>query len=233
MGILFIVATPIGNLQDITLRAIDILKREEYIACEDTRMAAKLLRSIGVRGDKMLVSYFEHNEEKRIPNIINVLKNGKNVVLISDAGTPGISDPGFRLIREALREGIRVESIPGPSALTTALVASGLPTDKFMFLGFLPLKEGNRLKLLQNLKKSLDLIETTIIIYESPHKIVKNLKSIQDVFGDIDITVARELTKIYEDVREGKISKFIDKYIESKPKGELVVLFSTKELDPS
>ncbi|HBB76111.1 MAG: Ribosomal RNA small subunit methyltransferase I [Candidatus Levybacteria bacterium GW2011_GWC1_40_19] len=233
MGILFIVATPIGNLQDITLRAIEVLKREEYIACEDTRMAARLLRHIGIRGDKMLVSYFEHNEEKRIPNIINVLKNGKNVALISDAGTPGISDPGFRLIRAVLREGIRVEAIPGPSALTTALVASGLPTDKFLFLGFLPLKEGNRIRLLQNLKKGLKLIESTVIIYESPHKIVKNLKSIMDVFGDIEITVARELTKIYEEVRTENVSVFITKYSENKPKGELVVLFTIKDLNPS
>ena len=153
--------------------------------------------------------------------------------MISDAGTPGISDPGFRLIRAVLREGIRVEAIPGPSALTTALVASGLPTDKFLFLGFLPLKEGNRIRLLQNLKKGLKLIESTVIIYESPHKIVKNLKSIMDVFGDIEITVARELTKIYEEVRTENVSVFITKYSENKPKGELVVLFTIKDLNPS
>ena len=228
LGTLFIVSTPIGNLQDITLRAIETLKREEYIACEDTRVASKLLRHIGADHNKLLMSYFEHNEDKRIPNILNLLKNGKNVALISDSGTPGISDPGFRVVREAVKEGIRVEPIPGPSAVLSALVSSGLPTDKFLFLGFLPQKEGNRLKILNNLKKSLDLIESTVIIYESPYKIVTNLKNIMEVFGNIKITVAREMTKVYEEKEEGEIDYFIDKYEEKKPKGELTILFSIK-----
>ncbi|MBI2032220.1 MAG: 16S rRNA (cytidine(1402)-2'-O)-methyltransferase [Candidatus Levybacteria bacterium] len=227
-GTLYIVATPIGNLQDITIRAIETLKSCEYIVCEDTRVAAKLFRSVGVKGDKMLISYFEHNEDRRIPNILNTLKNGKDVALISDSGTPGISDPGFRLVRECLKEEIRVVSIPGPSALISALVSSGLPTDKFIFLGFLPQKEVNRLKLLKNLKKSLSLVESTVIIYVSPHKVGKTFQSIEEVFGDIEVVIARELTKVFEEVKKDRISNFMSVYEKKNPKGELVVLFSLK-----
>jgi len=227
-GTLFIVSTPIGNLQDITLRAIETLKETEYIACEDTRVASKLLKHIGASDSKFLISYYEQNEGKRIPNILNILRNGKNVALVSDSGTPAVSDPGFRIIREATTEGIRVEAIPGPSAVLASLVSSGLPTDKFLFLGFLPLKEGNRIKLLKNLKKSLGYIETTVVIYESPYKLLRSLKNVMDIFGNIEVVIARELTKIYEEKESGNISYFIDKYSKKNPKGEFVLLFSLK-----
>lgn len=227
-GTLFIVATPIGNLQDITLRAIYQLKSSEYIVCEDTRVTAKLLREIDAGKNKYLISYFEGNEDKRIPNIINLLKNGKDIVLVSDSGTPTISDPGFRLVRAARYENIDVKTIPGPSAAIAGLSISGLPTDKFVFLGFPPLKEGHRKKIFQNLKKSLSFVESTVIIYESPHKILKTLMNLKEVFGDIDIVVERELTKIYEEVRRKKLSELITEYGKNKPKGEMIVLFSLK-----
>lgn len=227
-GTLFIVATPIGNLQDITLRAITLLKETEYIACEDTRKAHVLLRSIGAEKNKFLISYFEGREDERIPNIINLLKNGKDVALISDAGTPGISDPGFRVVRSALKEGIAVRTVPGPSAGVSGLAISGLPTDKFVFLGFPPQKEGNRKKLFTNLEEALKIIEATVIIYESPHKILKTLKNLEEIFGDIEIVIERELTKIHEEVLRAKISEFREKYSRNKVKGELLILFSLK-----
>ncbi len=227
-GTLYIVSTPIGNLQDITLRAIEVLKKEEYIACEDTRITSRLLKHIGATDSKFLISYYEQNEEVRIPNILNILKNGKNVALVSDAGTPAVSDPGFRIVREAVAEGISIEAIPGPSAILAALVSSGLPTDKFLFLGFLPQKEGNRLKLLENLKQNLKLIESTVVIYESPYKLLKSLKNVMEVFGNIEIAIARELTKVYEEKETATIEYFVKKYEKKTPKGEITILFSLK-----
>jgi len=228
-GNLYIVATPIGNLQDITLRAIDTLKKVNYIACEDTRKTGILLKSLNIGHKLMLFSYYEQTERIRIPNIINLLLNGEDVALVSDSGTPLISDPGFLLVREAREKGIPVISIPGPSALVSALVSSGLPTDKFIFLGFLPLKEGNRLKLLINIKESNSKIEATVIIYESPHRLIKTLRSIESVFGDIAITIAKELTKIHESVFRTGISEAIKYYENMAPKGEFVILFSIKQ----
>ncbi|KKP94879.1 MAG: Ribosomal RNA small subunit methyltransferase I [Candidatus Levybacteria bacterium GW2011_GWA2_36_13] len=230
LGTLYIVATPIGNLQDITLRAIRLLKETEYITCEDTRKAHILLKSIGAEKNKFLISYFEGKEDERIPKIINLLKNGKDVALISDAGTPGISDPGFRVVRSALNEGIAVRTLPGPSAGISGLVISGLPTDKFIFLGFPPQKGGNRKRLFTNLKEVLKIIETTVIIYESPHKILRTLKNLEEIFGDIEVVIERELTKIHEEVVRAKISEFLDKYSRNKVKGELMILFSLKRL---
>lgn len=227
-GNLYVVATPIGNLGDITFRAVEILKTVSYIACEDTRKTGTLLKAIGVTHRPMLISYYEQTEQARIPNILNVLKNDQDVALVSDSGTPTISDPGFKLVREAVREGIDVISIPGPSALISALASSGLPTDKFIFLGFLPKKEGNRKKLLQNLKIANEKIEATVIIYEAPHRIIKSLASIHSVFGNIHISIARELTKIHEEKLSGPIENFIDKYQNASPKGEFVILFSPK-----
>ena len=230
LGTLYIVATPIGNLQDITLRAIRLLKETEKITCEDTRKAHILLKSIGAEKNKFLISYFEGKEDERIPKIINLLKNGKDVALISDAGTPGISDPGFRVVRSALNEGIAVRTLPGPSAGISGLVISGLPTDKFIFLGFPPQKGGNRKRLFTNLKEVLKIIETTVIIYESPHKILRTLKNLEEIFGDIEVVIERELTKIHEEVVRAKISEFLDKYSRNKVKGELMILFSLKRL---
>jgi len=229
MGTLRIVATPIGNLQDITLRAIDIIKKTEYIACEDTRKTTILLKSLsekfGSLGDKFMFSLYEENEVKRIPDVLNLLENNQDVALISDAGTPLISDPGFKLVRECLNRGITVETIPGPSSVISALVVSGLPTDKFTFVGFLPKKPGHREKFLQNLKSSQSLVKTTIILFESPFRLIKTLEEIEKVFGDIEVVVARELTKIYQEVRRQKLSELIKHYQKQKPKGEIIVLF--------
>jgi 16S rRNA (cytidine1402-2'-O)-methyltransferase len=227
-GTLYIVATPIGNLSDITLRAIDLLKSVRYIACEDTRMTGRLLGHIEAHQNPMLISYYEETEERRIPNILNLLQNGESVALVSDSGTPLISDPGYKLVRECLKLGIRVESIPGPSAAISALVSSGLPTDKFIFLGFLPRKEGNKKKLLENIKTSNEKLEATVIIYEAPHRLAKSLQSLLDVLGDMEIVVARELTKVHEEVAKGTVSEFLSKYTGVHPKGEFVILFNPK-----
>lgn len=232
-GTLYIVSTPIGNLQDISLRAAKILQTVHAIACEDTRRAGTLLKFIrentllATGGNRpYLVSYFEQNELKRIPQIITFLKNGQDIALISDAGTPTISDPGFKLVRECVKEGIKVESIPGPSSVTSSLVVSGLPTDKFLFLGYLPRKGGHREKLLQNLKKNLQLLKFTVIFFEAPHRLIQTLNEIQKIFGDIDAVICRELTKIHEEVRREKISSSIKHFTEIAPKGEFVILFN-------
>jgi 16S rRNA (cytidine1402-2'-O)-methyltransferase len=229
MGILYIVSTPIGNLQDITLRAIDIIKETEYIACEDTRKTGFLIKTLsekfGSFGDKFLFSVYEENEVKRIPEVLNLLQNDKNVALISDAGTPLISDPGFKLIRECIINNAKVESIPGPSSVISALVVSGLPSDKFTFVGFLPKKSGHRKSFLENLRKSLELVKSTVIMFESPFRLVKTLGELQTVFGDREVVVTRELTKIHEEVKRDKISAQIIYYQKVAPKGELVILF--------
>lgn len=228
-GKLFIVATPIGNLKDITIRAIEVLENVEYIACEDTRKTGILLKELGISRKSMLISYYEQTEEARIPNILNLLQNGQDVALVSDSGTPLISDPGFRLVREAKKIGFSVISIPGPSAVVSSLVSSGLPPDKFLFLGFLPKKEGNRLKLLKEVKESNKNLEATVIIYEAPHRLVKTLKSIESVFGqNLSLTVARELTKVHEEVFESTIGAVIEIYEKKNPKGEFVILFNPK-----
>ena len=228
MGILYIVSTPIGNLQDITLRAIDIIKQTEYIACEDTRKTGFLIKSLsekfGSFGDKYLVSVYEENEVKRIQEVLNVLENDKDVVLVSDAGTPLISDPGFKLVRECIAKGVEVESIPGPSSVISALVVSGLPSDKFTFVGFLPKKPGHRKTLLENLQKSLELVKSTVILFESPFRLVKTLGELQQVFGDREVVVVRELTKVHEEVKRGKVSELQAHFQKTTPKGEIIVL---------
>jgi len=255
LGTLYIVATPIGNLQDLSFRAVDVLTRVEIIACEDTRHTGLLLKHIQnlhlprhpelvsgsnemlkrVQHDKggvrpTLLSYYEQNELRRIPQILNALKNGVDVALVSDAGTPTISDPGFKLVRECVKQGIRVESIPGQSALISALVVSGLPTDKFLFLGYLPKKPGKRKKLLNELRcfKNLKQIHPTIIFFESPHRLIDTLSDMKEVFGDIDIVVARELTKIHEEIRREKVSNSVDHFNKIAPKGEFVILLNTQ-----
>jgi len=229
-GRLFVVATPIGNLKDITLRAIEVLTNADYIACEDTRKTGILLKELGIERKSMLISYYEQTEEAKIPSIINLLLNGRDVVLVSDSGTPLVSDPGFRLVREARKLNLSVISIPGPTAVVSALVSSGLPPDKFLFLGFLPKKEGNKIKLLKVVKDSNSNLEATVIIYEAPHRIVKTLSSIESVFGtNFLLTVARELTKVHEEVLEMEVGQFIEHYTKRPPKGEMVILFNPKE----
>lgn len=234
MGTLYIVATPIGNLQDISQRAIETLRNVDLIACEDTRKTGILLHHISIyhtiSEEKIkkprLISYYEENELQRIPEITNALKNGLDIALISDAGTPTISDPGFKLVRECIANNIKVESIPGPSSVISSLVSSGLPTDKFIFLGFLPKKPGHRKKLLDNLSIVLSKIKQTAIIFESPYRLVKTLEELKEIFGDINVVIARELTKIHEEVRREKISQSLTHFKNVTPKGEIVILFN-------
>lgn len=223
---LYIVATPIGNLQDITLRAIKILQSVDAIACEDTRKTGILLSKIltAETPKPRLISYYEQNELQKIPEVINALKNGLNIALVSDAGTPTISDPGYKLVRECIKEGIKIESLPGASSVLTALTASGLPTDKFLFIGYPPKKPGHRNTLFEKLTKLP--IKTTIILLEGPHHIIRTLEEMKKVFGDINIVVCRELTKIYEEIRREKISKSLEHFSEITPKGEFTILFN-------
>ena len=191
-GKLFIVATPIGNLKDITLRAIEILKQVELIACEDTRHTRKLLSYYKI--DTPTTSYFEYNKIKKGKYLIQLLKDGKDIALVSDSGTPGISDPGFNIIRLAIENDIELSVIPGACAFVSALVSSGMPTDTFLFQGFLSPKRAKRCRQLELLKDE----KRTIILYESPHRLLSTLKDILDVLGDREIAVVREITKLFE-----------------------------------
>lgn len=236
MGTLYLIATPIGNLQDITLRAIKTLFEVDVIACEDTRRAGILLETMispysALRGGTpphhkpKLLSYFEQNELRRIPEIISMLQQGMKVALISDAGTPAISDPGFKLVRECIVHGLNIEPVPGPSSVTTALIVSGLPTDKFLFAGYPPHKQGHRTKFFQNLKQSLESVKFTVVMFEAPHKLLRTLEDMQGVVGDIPIVVARELTKVHEESRRGRISEILEHFKKTNPKGEFIILF--------
>lgn len=230
MGTLYIVSTPIGNFKDISQRAIEILFEVDAIACEDTRKTGMLLSKLTNEKAKQrpqLLSYYEHNELQRIPEIVSLLQSGKNIALVSDAGTPTISDPGFKIVRECVREKIKVESLPGASSVLTALTVSGLPTDKFTFVGYPPRKPGHRHTFFENIKASLEKLKATIILFESPHKILKTLSEMQEVFGDIEIVLCRELTKIHEEIRREKISASLTHFKKVEPRGEIVILFNT------
>ncbi|HUV71947.1 MAG TPA: 16S rRNA (cytidine(1402)-2'-O)-methyltransferase [Clostridia bacterium] len=228
---LYLVATPIGNLEDITQRALKTLFGVEIILCEDTRKTLNLLRHFQKPGQAIpkLISYYQENELKRIPQVISFLKQGKEIALVTNSGTPTISDPGFKLVREAWKEGILVVPIPGPSSPIAALSASGLPTDKFLFLGFLPNKSSQRKKLFQQLKESQKYISATIIFFESPFRLEKSLVELKEVFADIQVVLARELTKIHEEIKKDWISRFLEEFSQKKPKGEFVVLFNLKQ----
>lgn len=215
---LFIVSTPIGNLKDITLRAIETLKSADLIAAEDTRHTKILLNTYDIKTP--LTSYFEHNEIKKADYLLILLKEGKNIALVTDAGTPGISDPGYRIIKLAKENNIPTTAIPGPSALIAALCLSGLPTDRFIFDGFLPVKSNARRKRLEELKNK----DKTIIFYESPYRITKALKDFQEILNDPVIVVARELTKKFEEVKTDKASELLEYFRNHKPKGEFVLL---------
>ncbi len=221
-GKLYIVATPIGNLKDITLRAIEVLKDVNIIAAEDTRHTKILTSHYGI--DTPLTSYFEHNKIKKTDYLIRLLKEGRNVALVSDAGTPGISDPGFVIIKKALEEGIPIVPIPGPAAFLTALSVSGLPTNKFVFEGFLSNKSSQRRKRLKELSKE----ERTVIIYESPHRLLKALQDMLEILGDRHIVCARELTKKFEEVRREKVSECIRHFSNTKILGEFIIIFHPK-----
>jgi 16S rRNA (cytidine1402-2'-O)-methyltransferase len=222
-GTLILVATPIGNLSDISKRAIETLEKVTLVACEDTRRTGLLLKKLDIK--KNLISYYEENELKQIPTIINELKSGKDVALVTDSGTPGISDPGFRLVREAIAQEISVDSIPGPSAVLTALTLSGLPTNQFFFFGFPLPKEGKRRELFSKIKDMQEISKFTAIFFESPYKLFSSLINLQEIFGDIDIVVCRELTKVYQEVRREKILESIEHFSKQKPKGEFTILF--------
>ena len=222
MGNLYIVATPIGNMQDITSRALLTLNEVGAVLCEDTRQAKKIFEKYEIKTTR-LIPFNEFNEENILYEALELLKNN-DVALVSDAGTPLISDPGYRLVFEAKKRGIRVIPIPGPSAVVAALSASGLPTDKFVFLGFLPKTHTKAVKNLEMVKG----LETTVVLYESPHRILQTLNLIKELFGDIEVTVARELTKLHEEIFSTKIVGLLEKYTKQAPKGEFVLLFSTK-----
>jgi 16S rRNA (cytidine1402-2'-O)-methyltransferase len=221
-GTLYIVSTPIGNLEDITLRAVRILKEVDLIAAEDTRHTGLLLRHFGIQ--KPLTSYFEGNELKKKEWILSRLNQGDRIALVSDAGTPGISDPGFRLIQLAIENQIPVIPIPGTSAVITALSVSGLPTDAFLFKGFLPHKSKKR----RDLLKELEDVRETLIFYESPHRISETLRDILEILGDREMVLTRELTKVYEEILRGKVSEIQNQITGRKLKGEITLVISGK-----
>ncbi len=216
-GRLFVVATPIGNLEDLTFRALRILGEVEAIACEDTRTTLKLMTKYGLK--KRLLSYFHPHEGRRIPEILGILASGKDVALVSDAGTPGISDPGFPLVRECLKAGIRVIPVPGPSALTAALCASGLPTHRFLFVGFPPPKTAGRRKVLASLAEET----ATLVFYLPARKIHDFLGEVQEILGDRTIVIAREISKIHEEFIRGRASELVAKLEGKALRGELTV----------
>ncbi|NLW43657.1 MAG: 16S rRNA (cytidine(1402)-2'-O)-methyltransferase [Syntrophomonadaceae bacterium] len=218
MGTLYVCATPIGNLEDASYRLIRILNEVDLIACEDTRRTRILLQHYQI--DKPTISYFQHNQRSREDLLLERLKKGDSIALVSDAGMPGISDPGHLLIERACNEGIAVEVIPGPSALISALVISGLDTSSFVFEGFLPSRAGQRRKKLQSMAQE----ERTIVLYESPHRLLSLLQDMQEVWGNRRVAVARELTKIHEEVKRGLISEVISHYEEHPPRGEITVV---------
>ena len=222
MSKLFVIPTPIGNLADITLRSIEALKSVDLILAEDTRTSSKLLKHYNV--DTAVESFHMHNEHKKLDSIINRLKDDIEIALISDAGTPGISDPGFLLVRECINNQVEVECLPGPTAFVPALVSSGLPCDRFSFEGFLPVKKGRTKRL-----KELSAETKTMVFYESPHRILKTLNDLSNYFDvESQISVSRELTKLYEETFRGTIKESVEHFDKNKPKGEFVIVLSPK-----
>ena len=225
-GILYIVATPIGNLEDITFRAIRMLKEVNLVAAEDTRRTRKLLNAYEI--STPLISLHEHNEKEKSLLIIARIKSGMNVAYVTDAGTPCISDPGHHLVKMAQTENIRVIPIPGSSAVTASLSVSGFSADNFVFYGFLPAKGNKRRQFLEEVKNE----EKTIVVYESPARYLTALQDMYDVLGDREIVIARELTKIFEEIKYGKISKFLNSNAQGKTKGEFTIILKGKEKEP-
>ena len=217
-GTLYLVATPIGNLSDITHRALQVLRDVDLIACEDTRHTHKLLGHYGIT--TKTISYHEHNEQQRAEQLIDQLKQGSSIAVVSDAGTPAVSDPGFRLVRAAIENEVTVVPVPGPSALISALVAAGLPTDEFFFAGFLPARTNARRARLSELQS----VPGTLIFYEAPHRLAATLKDAYELLGERDAVVARELTKMHEEIRRGRLSELSEHYEREDPRGEIVVL---------
>lgn len=217
-GTLFIVSTPIGNLEDITLRALRVLREVDIVAAEDTRRTAKLLSRYNI--DATTISYHDHNKERRTPGLLDRLHSGSNVAIVSDAGTPGISDPCYYLVCRAIEERLSIVVVPGATAAISALVVSGLPTDRFVFEGFLPMRKGRcRTRL-----KELASERRTLVLFESPHRLVRNLKLMLEICGNRRIAVARELTKRFEEIYRGPISEAIEHYQSLSPRGEFVLI---------
>lgn len=224
-GTLYLVATPLGNLADITHRAIEVLSNVELIACEDTRHTRKLLQHYGI--STKTISYHEHNEQERARQLVELLREGKDVAVVSDAGTPSISDPGFRLVRAAIENGLAVVPVPGPSALISALIAAGLPTDEFFFGGFLPAKTNARRTKFTEIKS----VPGTLIFYEAPHRLAGTLRDAYEILGEREAVVARELTKLHEELRRGRLSELAEHYSNEEPRGEIVVLIDRNVLE--
>ena len=222
MSKLYIIPTPIGNLEDITLRAIRLLKEADLILAEDTRNTSFLLKHLEI--SKPLKSYHQHNEHKTVSELVDLIASGKNVALVSDAGTPAISDPGFLLVRECIKAGIEVECLPGPTAFVPALVNSGLPCDTFVFVGFLPQKKGRHTKLLELKEES-----RTMIFYESPFRLVKALEEFKEYFGEErNVCISRELTKLYEENKRGTVKEVLEYFMQKQVKGEIVIVLEGK-----
>lgn len=221
MGKLTIVPTPIGNLKDITLRALETFQEVDGIICEDTRRTGLLLNHYQI--NKPLVVLNDFNEQNMFPKVIDLLKSGQNLALVSDAGTPLISDPGYKLVRECIAQGIEVDSLPGPSSVITALTLSGLPPDKFLFLGYPPEKPGHRKEFFGKIKILNEKMALTNIIFVSPHKLLGILHDLENAFGDIEVILAKELTKIHQSVEKKTISEWLETL--KKPKGEYVLVF--------
>jgi 16S rRNA (cytidine1402-2'-O)-methyltransferase len=221
-GILYLVATPIGNLQDITFRAVETLKTVDLIACEDTRHTQKLLNHFEIK--KRTISYHEHNEKSRAAELGALLEEGKSIAVVSDAGTPAICDPSFRIVEEAQRIGARVVPVPGAVAFVSALVASGLPTDALFFGGFLPSKKNERIRRLEEVRD----FPATLVFYESPHRLEKSLADCLEVLGNREAALARELTKLHEEISRGDLNSLLLKVSGNPPKGELVLVIDRK-----
>ena len=222
-GTLYIVSTPIGNLEDITLRALRILKEVDVIAAEDTRHSLKLLTHYGIK--KPLISYWGEKEKIRAEETLQKLKDGRNIALISDAGTPGISDPGALLIRRAIEHGMRVVPVPGPSAVITALSLSGMPTEEFTFIGFLPVRRSQRRKALQR----LSLEKRSLVFYEAPHRIIETLDDVTEIMGERAVVVIKELTKFHEEVLRGTLSDVLTRLTQTTIAGEYVVILAGRQ----
>lgn len=221
---LYLVPTPIGNLKDITLRSLEVLQAVDGVICEDTRRTGQLLHHLEINKPLMVLN--DYNETKAVPGFVERLKAGENFALVSDAGTPLVSDPGYKLVRECLNQNIEVDSLPGPSSILTALTLSGLPPDKFLFLGYLPEKPGHRATLLKKLTIINKEISTTYIAFVAPHKLLRTLEGMQEAFGDIEIVLAKELTKIHQTVKKQQISDWLENLKKQPPKGEYILLFN-------
>ena len=223
LGKLYLVPTPIGNLKDITLRALEVLKFVDIVAAEDTRQTLKLLNHFEIK--KSLMSYHKHNEQEKSEDIIELLKEGHNIAIVTDAGTPGISDPGAVIVKKCINENIDFEVLPGATAITTALVYSGLDTTKFLFRGFIPRENKERKILLNEIKD----VKESIILYESPYRVVSTLETLLEYLGNRNVAICRELTKLHEEIKRGKIDELIDYFKNTAPKGEFVLVIEGKQ----